>query len=221
MDKSFCEEWEYIHANQEWGKYPSESVIRFVARNYYKVRDRSQVKVLDFGCGGGAHTWYLAREGFDTYAFDGSVSAIRKVEKLLENEKLSAKLNVYDAVNIEYAEDFFDAVIDNVCICSNTLDNIRKMYSNIYCVLKKGGKLFTSSFSTDTTGYKMGEEIEPDTYKDITEGNLAGRGIAHFWIEEKLRNILQETGFSNIIIEPLEYMDRGSKVSIFNVTAEK
>lgn len=27
--------WENIHANQEWGKYPSEQVVRFVARNYY------------------------------------------------------------------------------------------------------------------------------------------------------------------------------------------
>ena len=46
--KSFDETWEEIHSTQEWGKYPSEPVIRFVARNYYKV-DRKATKILDFG----------------------------------------------------------------------------------------------------------------------------------------------------------------------------
>ncbi len=52
--------WEKIHSQKVWG-YPSEHVIRFVARNYYK-RNRSEVKILDFGCGTGANTWSLARE---------------------------------------------------------------------------------------------------------------------------------------------------------------
>ena len=50
--KSFDDIWETIHATEEWGKYPSEPVIRFVARNYYN-KDRRCITMLDFGCGGG------------------------------------------------------------------------------------------------------------------------------------------------------------------------
>lgn len=78
MCSSIDPKWEEIHRNREWGKYPTEYVIRFVARNYYNFPIRQRVKILDYGCGGGSHTWYLAREGFDTYAFDGSQSAIQK-----------------------------------------------------------------------------------------------------------------------------------------------
>ena len=53
--KSFDEVWENIHATQEWGKYPSEQVIRFVARNYYR-KERHSIKMLDFGVGGGETT---------------------------------------------------------------------------------------------------------------------------------------------------------------------
>ena len=45
--KSFDNEWEKIHASQEWGKYPSENVIRFIARNYYS-KDRLKTRILDF-----------------------------------------------------------------------------------------------------------------------------------------------------------------------------
>ena len=75
--RSFCEIWEEIHTKQEWGKYPPENLIRFIARNYYKMK-RESVKILDFGCGGGACTWFLAREGFDVFAFDGSPTAVKK-----------------------------------------------------------------------------------------------------------------------------------------------
>ena len=98
--------WEEIHSTQEWGQYPSEHVIRFVARNYYK-KDRRSVKILDFGGGGGAHTWYLAREGFDVYGFDGSPSAVRKAEAKLAREHLSAHLCCATGQDVSYEDDFF------------------------------------------------------------------------------------------------------------------
>jgi tRNA G46 methylase TrmB len=49
---------------QEWGKYPPEHVIRFVARNFYRVPDRKYVHLLEVGCGPGANVWFMAREGF-------------------------------------------------------------------------------------------------------------------------------------------------------------
>lgn len=56
--------WDKICENQQWGKYPAESLIRFVARNYYQSKERSNVSILELGCGPGGNLWYLAREGF-------------------------------------------------------------------------------------------------------------------------------------------------------------
>ena len=42
---------------QKWGMYLSEHVIRCVARNYY-TWESEKTRILDFGCGAGAHTWY-------------------------------------------------------------------------------------------------------------------------------------------------------------------
>jgi hypothetical protein len=55
--------WEQIFASREWGKYPPEHVVRFVARNFYRVPDRKQVRLLEVGCGPGANVW-ASSEGF-------------------------------------------------------------------------------------------------------------------------------------------------------------
>ncbi len=218
--KSFDNTWEEIHATQEWGQYPSESVIRFVARNYYQ-RNRAEVKILDFGCGGGSHTWYLAREGFDTYAFDGSPSAIDRVNKKLEAEGLRADVRVRDALELDYEDGVFDCVIDSAVVYANTYENIIAMYQKIYNLLKPGGKLFSISFTTGTTGFGSGEEIEQHTFCDITEGSLSGRGTTHFFEEGELRGILTRIGFREIVVDQIRFTDRGSVVEQFLVQGEK
>ncbi len=220
-EKAFSEEWEAIHATQEWGKYPSESVIRFVARNFYKY-EREKIKILDFGCGVGANTWFLARERFDVYAFDGSESAIRKAKKYLENEGyFEVKLSVQDGINISYESGFFNCVIDNVCVYANTKKNIIAMYKQIYRVLCKGGKLYSSCFGTETLGCGMGNEIERGTYEKITQGVLQGRAIAHFFTREEFLEVLSEAGFINIYIDIMKYTDNGIPVEMLIAKAEK
>lgn len=218
--KSFDEIWEEIHASQEWGKYPSEPVIRFVARNYYN-KDRESIKILDFGCGARSHTWYLAKENFDTYAFDGSRSAVKKVRNRLEQENLHANLRVSDALELDYETEFFDCVIDNATIYANRYQNIVDMYKKIYEILKTGGKLFSVSFTSGTTGYGTGSEIEKNTFADITAGSLAGRGISHFYEEKELKTMVADIGFKNIVIDTLRFTDNGSVVEQFLLHAEK
>lgn len=219
--QSFDNTWEEIHSTQEWGQYPSEVVVRFVARNYYKNEERMNTRILDFGCRGGNHTWYLAREGFDVYAFDGSKSAIEKTRKKLRGEQLDADLRVLDATEINYDKDFFDAVIDNVSIYANTIENIKLMYGAVYNSLKNGGKFLSVVFSTDTYGFGTGKEIEYHTYKDIEVGNLTGRGIAHFFDKEELISLIQSVGFRDVSIDELIYTDNGWKVAQLIVCALK
>src|SRR5262249_61470196 len=92
--------WEDIFRSSDWGKYPPEELIRFVARNYFRAPDRKQVKILEVGCGTGANVWFAAREGFDAYGIDGSPTAIRKAEQRFQKEGLTATWKVGDFVKL-------------------------------------------------------------------------------------------------------------------------
>lgn len=212
--------WEEIHSTGSWGEYPPEHVIRFVARNYY-MSERKNVRILDFGCGQGANTWFLAREGFDTYAFDGSESAVIKARRKIANENLKCHFSVMDGTTIDYNENFFDAVIDNACIYSNKYSDIMEMYKKILYVLKPGGKLLTVCFGEDLEGYKTGEMVENGTYIDIKNGLLSHRGIAHIFTEDELYNLIETTGFQNVQVDWVRYSDNGNMVHQYICTAEK
>ncbi len=220
MKPTFDPIWEKIHSTQAWGQYPSEPLIRFVARNYYS-KEKSRVRILDFGCGQGASTWYLAREGFDTYAFDGSESAVRKAKERLDKEGLHATFQVVDAAAVDYSDEFFDAVIDNACIYANRLEDIRKMYQNVYRILKKGGKLYSSCFGEELYGYATGTEIEKGTYTGIQEGPLKNRGVTHIFSKAELEEMLHSTGFRNVMVDWNKYTDHGNPVHLLIAVAEK
>ena len=221
IKKSIDPIWEKIHSTQAWGAYPSEPVIRFVARNYYSVENRKSIKILDFGCGQGAHTWYLSREGFDAYAFDGSESAVRKAEERLTREGLNAHFSVMDGSSLEYESELFDAVIDSACIYANKIDDIKKMYLEVYRVLKPGGKLFTTAFGEKLEGCKSGKEIEKGTFIDIQEGVLKNRGTTHIYTRDELEDVLSISGFGSIMCDEMYYTDNGNMVHMYTCRAQK
>ncbi|WP_225442913.1 class I SAM-dependent methyltransferase [Paenibacillus lycopersici] len=221
--KAFDNMWEQIHSEMEWGKYPTEEVVRFVARNFYRL-DRPSVKLLDAGCGTGAVTWYMAREGFAVSGFDGSRIAIGKASDRLGHEGLAADLRVGDAADIPFPSDYFDGVVDSAMIYANTTDAIRAILKECYRVLKPGGKLFsTGLFKVGMTGYGTGEKLEEHTYREITEGALAHRGTAHFFDRVELVELWTEAGFKGLKIDSLDRSDRGGTVQVgfFMVESEK
>ena len=148
--------WENIYLDTSWGKYPPEYVIRFLAKFYYDT-ERTNIHILDVGCGGGAVTWYLAREKFDVYAFDGSKQAIEHTEDYLKQNNLSAHLSVQNSLELNYKKDFFDCVIDNAsCCCMGSKEEIEKTYSNIYKVLRAKGRFFSVGFTMECYGAGTG-----------------------------------------------------------------
>ena len=103
--------WEELFRTHEWGKYPPESVVRFVARNFYSAPERGRIRLLDAGCGPGACSWFMAREGFQVSGIDGSPSAIKYAKERLAAEGLEADFRVGDYTSMPWANELFDGAV--------------------------------------------------------------------------------------------------------------
>src|SRR4051794_13543876 len=115
--------WERLFSSRAWGRYPAEPVIRALARAF---PDRSRPpRALDLGCGPGANTWFLAREGFRTSGIDGSAAAIAQNRARLASEGLEADLRTGDfTVELPWPAASFDAVVDAAALYANPLVSI-------------------------------------------------------------------------------------------------
>ena len=187
--KSWDPVWEDIYRNREWGKYPSEELIRFVAGHYYRAPQRSKVKFLDLGCGVGAATWFLCREGFDVAALDGSATALQLLEQRLAAEHLTAELVRADASTLPFADGHFDCVIDLVCLMCNTEANARAIIDEVWRATKPGGRFFSFTPQTGCWGDGIGACVGPGTYADSEEGPFARMGTVRFLAEADIRRI--------------------------------
>lgn len=228
---NFQAEWEKEHTEKEWGKYPSENVIKFIARNYFKEKNKGQIKILDAGCGVGAQSWFLAREGFDVYGFDFSEPAIKKLKSRFEKEALYLdnlhKFEVKDATLLDYPEKFFDVIVDSAMLPCLDDENIMKVLNN-YCRIlndKDHAKLFCGGLHevNGVFGIETGKKIGEFMVGEMREGRLAGNFYNNFFDRQRLQKLFLNAGFKNIKIDYFveQFDDPALNYRYFNVIVSK
>ena len=190
--------WDDIYRSRSWGKYPKEELIRFVAWNYFRVPDRKAIRFLDLGCGFGASTWFLARDGFSVDGIDGSAVIINRLSERLRDENLDASVISGDISDLPYPAQCFDCVIDIACLMCNDPDSTRRILGGVFDRLKSGGKIFSMSATPDCWGATSGTTVADATYRDLTDGAFANTGTVRFSSEEQIKDIYSR--FNNLTI---------------------
>ena len=167
--------WENVHKSRDWGKYPSEIIVRFIAQNFYLAPDRNSVKILEIGCGIGSNLNFCAKEGFEIHGIDISKTAVKKCINMLdqENIKWNGKISAGDLTPIKYKNNYFDAVIDSECLTCNSLNKTVDIMSEIYRVIKPKGKFISVAFATDS---KVGS-LESENKKKLIKPKVGPLSI--------------------------------------------
>jgi SAM-dependent methyltransferase len=199
--------WDNIFKSRPWGKYPPESLVRSIARTYPQT-NRSGVRMLELGCGPGAITWFLSREGFTVTGMDWSQAAIEQNHARHEAEKLpSPTLWEGDfTATMPFPPRSFDHVIDSVALYCNSTPKRYRAMQEVLRVLRPGGWI-TSLMFTDHT------RAAPEVFGD--------KGEAYFLSLEAVQATF--TAFEGLSIETTSYTldERSSYIEMWVINGRK
>ncbi|MFO0388302.1 MAG: class I SAM-dependent methyltransferase [Alphaproteobacteria bacterium] len=215
--KDYTNHWDQKFKSRAWGRYPPEDLVRFMGRNF-KNAEKSNVRVLEVGCGPGANVWFLHREGFAVSAIDVSPTAIELAGNRLriENQGIGSPapdLQVGNFMTLPWADATFDVVIDIFALYANTNEVISKALAEISRVLKPKGLFYTKLWGTNTTGFGTGKSLESATFDDISSGPCSNMGVSHFFNRKEIDTLFGQF-FTPIAIDVISRSDAAAQQKI-------
>ena len=175
--------------NKQINKYPFDKIVSYIFQNYGQINyeKRSEIKILEIGCGTGPNIIFLSENGFDTYGIDISQTAIKIANSQLKQKNLKSNLEVGSFTNLPFPDNYFDLVIDSLSMthCPHLINDT---LINVNRVMKNDGKFFSIMFNTEHDGYKYAlKENKKNNYVvSSPSGYLKNAGGATYFINDDL-----------------------------------
>lgn len=167
--------WESIYSEgRSLNRYPFDSVVQFIYRNYSRAKPRAETKILEIGCGAGNNLWFAAREGFTVYGIDSSPSAIEYAQKRFADEGLRGDFRVADFITLPFEDVTFDFVLDRAALTYSTTSDAVGTIAEMRRVLLPGGKFFFNPYSDHHSSLVSGKPGPDGLTVDISGGTLTG-----------------------------------------------
>jgi ubiquinone/menaquinone biosynthesis C-methylase UbiE len=182
--------WEQKYAAGHAERYPWDVVVSFVFRNAPRKVGRSDVRILEVGCGTGSNLWFAAREGFSVAGIDGSVSAIKAAQERFQLEGLKGELRVADFAGLPFSDSYFDLVVDRAALTCAARPVIAAGVAEILRVLKAGGRFLFNPYSDRHSSSSAGKPGPGDVRIDIDRGTLTGVGQICFFSKTDVERLL-------------------------------
>ena len=212
--KSYGDEaWERLFSERGWGRYPSEEAVRFFARA--RTALEGELRALDIGCGVGALTWFLAREGARVTAYDGSPAALSRLSETLAAFGSPEPAETITG-DITRPQDFitgsFDLLLDHYSLYANPAEKVRQAYTAYFQFLKPGGFFLSCLFGGGCSGLETGERLGPNTFREVKTGPHKGTGTISVFSISELETLFAQTGYNVEYIEHILHERDGEVV---------
>ncbi|MFZ0504002.1 MAG: class I SAM-dependent methyltransferase [Chthoniobacterales bacterium] len=189
---SFDPFWDEHYAKGDFPRCPYDIVFSFIYRNTKSETSRSNIRILEVGCGSGNNIWFGATEGFLMTGIDASHEALEFARARLKKDGLSADLTVGDFTTLPYKANNFHLVFDRGAITHCGLSQAKRAVQEIYRVLIPGGKFFFNCYSKSHTTAQSGRLTEDNLVVDTTGGSIAGSGQICFYSESQVKELFPQ-----------------------------
>lgn len=99
-------------------------------------------RILDFGCGRGLLSCFLAIKNFEVYGVDASADALEIANKLAEKLGCKLRFRLIKENNLPFVDEYFDAIFCVWTLHEISHDEIQKISEELHRILRKKGSVF-------------------------------------------------------------------------------
>ena len=148
-------------------QYPESHIIRVNKQILEWQLGMRGGRVLDFGCGAGAHLGYFAAQGYEPYGCDTSASAIEAARRVLPQWGANLKVTpVNPDLPAVFGEAPFDLFLSNQVLYFLDDAGIAAIVAQAHRMLRPGG-VFLATMMAPTCWYARHIQGERDGFKVV------------------------------------------------------
>jgi len=187
---AFCEEWErkQYSKGRQFNIYPFTDIVCLVMSYANPQEHGFGQKVLELGCGTGPNIPFFLDNQMEYFGVEGSRSAVEWTKRKFANYGNIMQGDFTSGLPFE--KDFFDLVVDRSSTTHDRKANVVKVIEECHRVLKNGGVfVITDWFSTKHSLCSEGDDIEPNTKSNYSQGLFANVGTVHYFDEGEIREL--------------------------------
>jgi SAM-dependent methyltransferase len=188
--RTFDPIWEQKYAAGHAQRYPWDSVVSFVFRHAPRDKPRSQVRILEVGCGAGSNLWFAAREGFQVAGVDASESAVATARERFRKDGLECDLRAADFTRLPFQDGTFDLAIDRGALTCCDFLSAQRAIGEIHRVLVPEGKFFFNPYSDRHSSFASGTPGKDGLRLNISKGTLVDAGQLCFYGRQQVEKAL-------------------------------
>lgn len=147
---------------------PTEELVDFIRRHRFPMN----TKVVEFGCGEGRDSIFLAKSGFNVTAVDVAPSAIQRAKEWATEEKTEVDFQVNDVTALQgIPDDSFDLGVNVGCLqMFPESEDRKKHFSEAFRILKPGATYFLCNMAAvtqDELEERLGQGFSPPKVGDL------------------------------------------------------
>lgn len=157
---------------------------------------KKQGQLLCLAEGEGRNAVFLAEQGFDVTAMDGSVEGFKKLAILAEEKKVTVKTQVADLFKYEMGENQWDGIVSVWCHLPKPI--WKKILNQVALALKPGGAFLLESYTPDQIKLGTGGPPTVDLMATLQELKEAFVGFDLVHGEELNREIHEGKGHNGL-----------------------
>jgi SAM-dependent methyltransferase len=191
-------------------RYPFDAVVSFIYRWHPRDKLRSDVSIIELGCGAGNNLWFAAREGFSVAGIDGSPSAIEHARQRFAQDGLKGDLRVGDFTELPWPDVSFDLAVDRCSLTCASFSAQQRAIAEVRRVLTPGGLFFYNVYSDRHSSARSGRRLPDGRITEISNGTLVGVGSLYFSTRAEVESLFANA-WKILKLEHMELEDLSPK----------